>query len=510
LTTGSRALVPRLSKSRIMSSLQCPKRLHLEVNQPELAQYSAATTAAFAVGHEIGDVAVRLYGGGEGHYIDYNGGSLGPALAQTHELMTSLFRAPIFEATLEHDGVLVREDVVLPSEADGAPSWRIVEVKASTKLKPEHVQDCAVQAWVHLESGFPLSGIALAHVDNSFVYGGAGDYRGLLLENDLTQQVFDLLPAVPAWVERARAAVAGPLPEVPVGQHCNSPYECPFLQVCWPMRGAAGVEYPVQGLGGARKKLGTWVMNGYRDLREVPADGISSATQARIHRVTRSGRPELLPGARDFAAALPYPRYYLDFETIGPPVPLWPGTRPYQALPVQYSCHVERAPGRIDHAEFLDLSGEPPMRALAEALVRTLETSGPVLMYTTFERSIIEGLAARFPDLADPLLAIVGRLVDLCPVTKQNYYHPDMLGSWSIKAVLPTIAPDMDYAALQGIHEGTEASAAYLEAIRPDTPVERRAGIRRDLLRYCRHDTEAMIRLVHFFAGTDRDVSAGA
>jgi hypothetical protein len=59
----------------------------------------------------------------------------------------------------------------------------------------------------------------------------------------------------------------------------------------------------------------------------------------------------------------------------------------------------------------------------------------------------------------------------------------------------------MDYAALAGIHEGTEASAAYLEAIRPQTRPERRAELRSQMLHYCRYDTEAMVRLVHFFAG---------
>jgi hypothetical protein len=426
---------------------------------------------------------------------------MGAALAQTRTLMTSLFRAPIFEATLQHDGVLVREDVLLPVTIDGTDSWRLVEVKASTRLKPEHVQDCAVQAWVHLGSGQPLAGVALAHIDNTFVYGGDGDYRGLLLEHDLTQQVFGLLPAVPAWVERARAAADGPLPEVPVGQHCGEPYECPFLHVCWPVRGKDGVEYPIAGLGGSRRKLGVWVLNGYRDIRDVPASDITAETQSRIHRVTIEGGAELLPGARAFAERLPYPRFYLDFETVGPPVPTWAGTRPYQTLPIQWSCHIERAPALLDHAEFLDLSGEPPMRALAEALIRTLESAGPVLMYTRYERGVIEGLAGMFPDLAAPLQAIVGRLVDLHPVVRANYYHPNMLGSWSIKAVLPTIAPDMDYAALEGIREGTEASAAYLEAIHPQTRSERRDELRRNLLRYCRHDTEAMVRLVHFFAG---------
>jgi len=483
-----------------MSSLQCLRRVHLEANQAELAHYSKQTEAAFAVGHDVGDVAVQLYGGGEGIYIEYNGGSLAPALKQTRDLMESLFRGPIFEATLLHDGVLVREDVLLPVDGGGGRSWRIVEVKASTSVKPEHVQDCAIQAWVHLESGYPLTAMALAHIDRSFVYAGDGDYAGLLLENDLSEQVFDLLPSVPLWVEKAREAVSGPQPEVAVGAHCNKPYACPFQHVCWPVRGAGGPEYPVTGLGGSSAKLGLWVMNGYRDIRDVPASEITSEMQTRIQRVTRAGRAELLPGAREFARQLPYPRFYLDFETVAPPVPFWAGTRPYQQLPFQWSCHVERANGEIEHAEFLDLSGAPPMRELAQALLSTLESDGPVLMYTAFERRVIEDLAVMFPDLATSLSDVVERLVDLAPVTRANYYHPDMLGSWSIKAVLPTIAPDMDYAALEGIREGTEASNAYLEAIDPGTTKQRKEALRGSLLEYCRHDTEAMVRLLRYFA----------
>ena len=75
-----------------------------------------------------------------------------------------------------------------------------------------------------------------------------------------------------------------------------------------------------------------------------------------------------------------------------------------------------------------------------------------------------------------------------------------MLGSWSIKAVLPTVAPDMDYAELEGIQEGTEASAAYLKAIDPKTTQEDKLNLRDSLLKYCRHDTEAMVRLVRYFA----------
>jgi hypothetical protein len=75
-----------------------------------------------------------------------------------------------------------------------------------------------------------------------------------------------------------------------------------------------------------------------------------------------------------------------------------------------------------------------------------------------------------------------------------------MLGSWSIKAIMPTIDPAMDYATLEGIKEGTAASSGYLEAIHPDTDAARRAELDGQLRRYCRFDTEAMVRLVQFFA----------
>ena len=300
-----------------MSSLQCLKRVHLEVNAPELARYSPATKAAFQLGHEVGELAVRLYGGDNGVYIDYGGGSLAPALARTRELMTSLFRVPICEATIQHDDVLVREDVLLPITAGGQSSWRVVEVKASTRLKPEHANDCAVQAWVHREAGYPLAAIALAHIDNAFVYPGGSDYEGLFVEHDLTAEVADLLPSVPIWVSAARRAVSGPLPEVPPGQHCTSPYPCPFMQVCWPVKGQDGVDYPITGLGGSRKKLGEWVARGFRDIRDLPAAEISAETQQRIHRVTCSGAPERLPGARAFVEELPFPRFYLETMLSG-------------------------------------------------------------------------------------------------------------------------------------------------------------------------------------------------
>ncbi len=487
---------PYLSKSRVISAWQCAKKLHLEKHHPEWGEVSAKTESLFATGHQVGDIAKRLYGNDEAVEIQYNR-RISAMVRQTRVLIERGAEVPVFEATFQHENVLVRVDVLLP-DGDG---WRAIEVKASTSVKDYHVLDCAIQDWVMRNSGLNVTGISLAHIDNQFVYAGDENYQGLLNEVDLTEEARTLEPTVDDLVREARLAVTGETPDVPVGAHCRKPFECQFFRHCWP----SDSEYPIVGLGGNTKKLADYVARGYTDIRQVPADAITAETQARIHRVTQSGRPEILEGARESLAALAYPRYYLDFETISPAVPFWRNTRPYAAVPVQWSCHIDEGDGdggyeSMRHEEFLDLTGAAPMRPLAESLIATLGQEGPVLMYTNYEQQVIDTLIGLFPDLAVPLQAIVDRLFDLYPVVKLNYYHPDMLGSWSIKAVLPTMVPDRDYERLEGIREGTAASDGYIEAISDATSPGRKAELERQLRRYCRFDTEAMAEIVRFLS----------
>ena len=481
---------PFLSKSRLISAWQCAKRVHLEKNHPEFGEVSAQTESLWATGHLVGEISQRLYGTRDSVEIAFDK-RIGLLLNKSRELIDGGADFPIFEATFRYEGVLVRVDVLMP-EGDG---WRIIEIKASTSVKEYHVLDCAIQDWVLRNSGINVTRVSLAHVNNRFVYPGDGDYDGLLVEHDLTDEVRMLEPTVVDLVADARDAVTGPRPDVNVGVHCSSPYDCQFMDYCWP----TDTEYPVSGLRGSKARLAEYVALGYRDICDVPAETIAAETQQRIHRVTCSGQPEILEGARLAFEALPYPRYYLDFETIAPAVPFWAGTRPYSPLAIQWSCHIEDKRGRFQHREFLDLSGNPPMRTLTLALIECLGEEGPVLMWTRYEESVINNLIELCPDLKAQLSKIIDRLYDLHPVVKENYYHPKMLGSWSIKAVMPTINADMDYEKLEGIREGTAASDGFIEAIQTETSPERKAELDEQLRRYCRFDTEAMVEIVRFF-----------
>ncbi len=75
-----------------------------------------------------------------------------------------------------------------------------------------------------------------------------------------------------------------------------------------------------------------------------------------------------------------------------------------------------------------------------------------------------------------------------------------MMGSWSIKAVLPTIAPDLDYANLHDVQSGEMVEPVYFEMIDPATSAERRSALQRALLVYCERDTLAMVRLAAFLS----------
>ena len=183
-------------------------------------------------------------------------------------------------------------------------------------------------------------------------------------------------------------------------------------------------------------------------------------------------------------------------------VPIWKGTRPYQQIPFQFSIHTLGEKGNLDANSFLDLSGNDPSRAFAESLITACVTKGSIFVYNAgFEGARIKELAERFPELAGALLEIKNRLVDLHPITKANYYHPNQHGSWSIKAVLPAVAPDLSYDMLEGVQNGGMAMDAYLEAIHPETSPERKAEIQKQLLAYCGLDTFAMVRLWQFLAG---------
>ena len=485
-----------LSKSRIASFEQCPKKLWLSVHKRELAETQAGSELRFSGGHEVGNIACELAPGGVMILAQPN---LKAALKQTSELLAAGHRAPIYEATFSHDGVLIQADVLEPV---GESGWCMAEVKSSTGVKDYHHGDLATQVWVLEHCGIELEAAAIRHIDNSFVLRTPGDYRGLLKDAPLLEEVRPISARRADVVISARETLAGSEPVLAMGPHCLKPFSCEFQAYCSKDM-PSPPEWPIDVLPRvSRKFVEDMAQKGLYDLRDVPLDALTKEQHRIVHHATTSALTYHDPaGVAQDTKEWDFPRHYLDFETIALPVPAWIGAKPYQQVPFQFSCHTELADGSIRHRSFLSVDGSDPRRQCAEALIECVGQAGSVIAYNaSFERSCVRGLADALADLSPELTAIAERFVDLLPIAQAHYYHRDQRGSWSIKKVLPTIAPDLDYSDLE-VGDGVAAQLAWLEARSAQCTPERRAQIAASLEDYCERDTRAMVILLRRMTG---------
>ena len=490
-----------LSKSKILAWRQCPKRLWLEIHRKDLLEYSTATQATHEAGHQVGDIARRLYDPeGRGAFLDLEQISFAELLTQSEQLSKDAAR-PIFEAGFCANGALSLADVMLPVKQGRKRAWRMVEVKSTTSVKSYHRDDAAIQAYVTRAAGVPLASIALAHIDKNWVYPGKDDYQGLLIENDLTEEAFGRTEEIEGWIAEAqKIARKRKEPAIGTGDQCSSPFECGFISYCSAQEPQA--EYPVSWLPRVQTKaLKEHLATSTGELRDVP-DDLLNPRQLRVKNCTLTGDVWFdAEGAAAELAAHKLPGYFLDFETVQFAVPIWKGTRPYQQIPFQFSVHRLSKSGKLNHEEFLDLSGKDPSRKFAECLIEACGKRGPVFVYNAaFEMTRIKELATRFPKLAKSLLSINERIVDLLPIAENRYYHPSMEGSWSIKKLLPAIAPELRYDQLEGVQDGGMAMEAFKEAIEKGCQEARKVDIDRQLRKYCAMDTLAMVALRKHFS----------
>jgi hypothetical protein len=502
----------RLSKSRFQKGLQCEKALWLSVHDPHSADpIPESRQWIFDQGTAVGRAAHALFPGGVEVTEDHRHSA--EALDTTAALLASGVRL-LYEPAFSHDGVLVRVDLLvgvdesgandketLESDAAGHTLFDLYEVKSTTKLKPEHITDAAVQTYVVEGAGVRVRRAYIVHLDNSYVWdGGEYDPAGLFAVEDVTEQARAFIPLVPGTIEQFRRMLDGPEPLVPIGQRCRSPYDCDFAGRC---HGFLPAEHPVTDLPRITDDtLHALLDSGILCIRDIPDlyPPLSPAQRSTV-RVIKAGEPEVdIEGLAGDLSRLQYPVYHLDFETFRAALPLWPGTRPYELVPFQYSIHIERLGSELEHLKYLHTGTGDPRRPLAERLLRDLGESGSVTHYTGYEKQVLDALAAALPDLAEPITRVKARMFDLEAVIKIRTRHPQASGRTSIKAVLPAWCDDVSYTGLQ-IQDGQTASARYLQAVTGALDSHDAQRVFHDLELYCGTDTLAMVRLLDTLRG---------
>jgi hypothetical protein len=200
---------------------------------------------------------------------------------------------------------------------------------------------------------------------------------------------------------------------------------------------------------------------------------------------------------REFLQGMRHPFHFLDFETFGPGIPLYDHSRPYQQIPFQYSLHIsDNEQGELHHSEFLGVPQEDHRQGFIEKLLSDSRVEGDIIVYkSAFEIRILKELIRCFPEYADRVAGLIEWIKDLMvPFQKRYYYKDTMQGSYSIKAVLPALVPELDYNDL-AITDGNAARYAFEEML-GEMDESGISETRSNLLDYCKRDMLAKIRII--------------
>ncbi|MBI4667759.1 MAG: DUF2779 domain-containing protein [Elusimicrobia bacterium] len=479
-----------LSKSLFLNGLRCPRALWLHKHRKDLIPAAPPSKQAqFDEGHAVGRLAHGFFPGGIAVETAYNEFGKSLALTQTAKQANP---PAIYEAAASHDQVFIRADILKKNE-NSEDFWDIVEVKKSSDFHEEHLPDIAVQYHVLQGAGFPMKRAYLLHINTEYVRRDQIDVQGLFRLKDVTHIVLEYLPKVPRFIKEQKAVVglkAAPLIEI--GQQCEKPYDCDFIDHCW----QDVPDYSIYDLTRITwKKIAALRAKGVMALEEVPQD--FDLTHAQHLQIQTAKTQETIidkEAVKEQLSRLENPLYFLDFETINPAIPLFEGTRPYQNIPFQFSL---RALGSGLHIQFIGNGRDDPRPEIAKLLAENIGPKGSVIVYKAgFEAAILDHLAGANPGYSMQLLNIKDRLWDLLtPYEKRHFVHPKFYGSASIKAVLPALVPSMTYKDM-AIAEGSAASLAYLKLISGNFGQEEKEIIRKNLELYCGQDTLAMVKIL--------------
>lgn len=442
-------------------------------------------------GQEIGKRARGVIAGG--HLVA--GGNIARAAAKTKALMADPKVTAIFEATFAIDGYVAKADI-LRRETNG---WHLIEVKSNVNDDPELVDDLTYTATVMQRCGVPFTKASLWLISKDFRLGMPNHKLFAPTDHtaDVRQRLKDFL-SIWADVEKMSKSATPPKPTLLF--ECR---KCPFFGDNCLGRGIANHIFDLPRI--SKKKFDELTALGVTSINGIPNHYELTDVQERIRRVVVNQKPFVGPSlAADFAA-IQWPAYYLDFETVMTAIPLYADTSPYTHVPTQYSIHVCSEPGKvIDHREYLAEAAKDCRRELAEKLIKDLGERGSILAYhAAFEKMVINALAKKFPDLAKPLTKMVERILDLEAILRDGYYHPAFGGSYSIKVTLPVLVPTMTYDGLV-IGDGDTAVAMFARMAKGQFSPQQVAEIRKALLVYCKQDTLAMVRLHERLLGLAR------
>jgi hypothetical protein len=470
-----------ISKTNLMSGLQCHKRLWLEVNDPsKLPKRTKSQQRIISQGVEVGLYARKQFPDG---LLIYGEGA--EALQQTQQALQSGITC-LFEAAFLFNDVFIRCDILRQT----ATTWELIEVKSSGKVKDEHIQDLAIQKYVLQGQGLEITTTYLMHINTQSCF--YPDLSNLFILENTTAPVEQSLSAIPEKIEELKQILAADEPTLLLGKHCKNPNPCPFKDHCWQEVPEVSV-FTIPRL--SEPKLNELLQQNIFKILDIPGNFKLTENQRVYVESVLNNEPSIDRKAIHATLSnLTYPLHFFDVETHNPAIPRFNNLKPYEQFLFQYSCHILHADGNLTHYEYLHTEPSDPRLPIAQALTRHIGSTGSVIVYhMSFESARLKKLAEDLPEYAEQLESIVARLWDQEEIFKKHYRHPDFHGSTSIKKALPVLVPTLSYNDL-AVKRGDEAQTIW-DAILTTANGQEKNQMIADLKAYCQLDTLAMVEI---------------
>ncbi|MBA3679294.1 DUF2779 domain-containing protein [Candidatus Saccharibacteria bacterium] len=389
-----------------------------------------------------------------------------------------------------------------------AKTFDLFEIKSSTSVKPDHIEDLAFQTVVLESAGYSVRNIAVVYCNNQYVRKGEVDLLALSIQEDVTTRVRAKIETTKRNISAAIQTISQSEMPDPTPRRVKLGAFKEWLEIFLSLKPTSD-PYSIYKLAQAKpEQLGQLEDMHISSIADIPEDFALGSKQSWQVEATKLGEPIVCPekvGA--FIESLEYPLYFLDYETLSSVVPSFDGLKPYQQLPFQYSLHIIEKPGaELTHSEFLHTLDSDPLPSLLKQLQNDIGDTGTVLVwYEGFEKSCNELMGKMQPEFANFLADINSRVKDLMiPFSKGYYRDKDFYGSASIKKVLPVLAPELSYGDMD-IQEGASAQRLWMQSVYENVhSAKEKANIMKNLRKYCELDTYAMVRIFEFLLALSR------
>lgn len=488
----------KLTKTNYLIYRDCAKNAWVKVHKPKV--YYAKPLSAFdegiiETGNEVDNIARDLFPGGVMPVSNNDSkGTMEFVKAQTPIIYQPVFETEFYKIICD---ILVWNPLF--------KVYDLYEVKASNsgenkKAKDElYTYDIAFQYLVLKELDIPVGRLNLVRLNSEYVRGGELDITQLFSVEDFTERVMKIADVVKEDMKNAYDILSKE--EEPFGNckcitrgrssHCTtfsySNPEVPDYSV-----------HDISRIGSSKTKLAELVDSKIFLINDVPDDFPLSEKQKNQVMATKLDKIFIeKEEINNFLNNISAPISFLDYETFAAGIPRFTGYSPFNQITFQFSLHVvENADQEPSHRDFIFTKNTNPDEAFILALKEHLPDNGHVITWNkSFEMGRNKDLANRNPEHKAFLEDLNSRIIDLMDIfTNQHFIHPKFKGKTSIKYILPVLAPDLSYKALD-IQEGATASNTWNQIVSGELTKEEAEEKIEHLLTYCKLDTLAMYRI---------------